>query len=425
MDTTTFQTQKDILAARIGIDSQKIGNISLQLDMLRKQGLLIDLNIAGTGMFTRQANFMELGIGFDVDDERTRRYTAGSKYLIPRDYVDQLKSVETRMRNLVYRYGLEVTGFAPYRWLPVTSYWKFREQWEGLLDEFNDAKAQIIARMPEFTDNLADEFAAGARRSWQSIVSQGYTAMISKNSRGDVIRTFTDGDAYVDAVVQSALSMLPTVKQVEDGLRADYRINMVTTDLDAAEQQAQAEIIRERANAEKRTAYMQTALLEQQFQQNQRLNELATEKAELERDELSIKVQAMMAAELEHAKEQLATMRSPFEEVFVALRQQMAKDAQDMLESVQKSGFLRGKVAEKGAGLLSFFDLMAVHSDKELRDKLMELKAQIGPIGDSRDKDTAGRDANQIAATLQQIVDLAHIEAQHLTEISKAAFVEL
>jgi len=35
----------------------QIAGVRIQLDILRKQGILIDLNISGTGMFTRVASF--------------------------------------------------------------------------------------------------------------------------------------------------------------------------------------------------------------------------------------------------------------------------------------------------------------------------------------------------------------------------------
>jgi hypothetical protein len=108
-------------------------------------------------------------------------------------------------------------------------------------------------------------------------------------------------------------------------------------------------------------------------------------------------------------------MTDPFEEVFAALRSQIANDCQKMLESVQKNGYVRGKIAEKGAGLLELYQLMAAHNDYELRDLLVNLKQSIGPVG-NRGDDSPDRDVEAIVATLSQIVSLSRDAAQDLTK---------
>jgi hypothetical protein len=95
--------------------------------------------------------------------------------------------------------------------------------------------------------------------------------------------------------------------------------------------------------------------------------------------EKEAKIEAMWKAEIEHARAQLGEIVSPFEEVFRNLRNRFADDAAEMLESIQKNGFVRGKVAEKGRGLVELFDMWAVHNDVELRAKLIDLKKAIGP----------------------------------------------
>ena len=101
-----------------------------------------------------------------------------------------------------------------------------------------------------------------------------------------------------------------------------------------------------------------------------------------------------------------------FEEVIRDLRNRIANDAAEILESVKGNGFVRGKVATRGRGLLEFFDLMAAHTDADLRYKLIELKSAIGPVGD---KNVPDRDVDKISDILNGIMDLADAEIESLT----------
>ncbi len=79
--------------------------------MLRKQGLLIDLNIAGTGMFSRAASWADLGIADIEEDKRSTQFTRGQKILIPDGMVKRLKSVKARMSQALERNSYKITGF--------------------------------------------------------------------------------------------------------------------------------------------------------------------------------------------------------------------------------------------------------------------------------------------------------------------------
>ena len=105
--------------------------------------------------------------------------------------------------------------------------------------------------------------------------------------------------------------------------------------------------------------------------------------------------------EAAHARKQLTELASPFEEVFNTMRQQFAEDAADMLESVKKNGFVRGKVKERGRGLIEMYDLMAIHDDGDLRRKLVELKSMLGPASENE------VNVDKVKATLEAITEFA------------------
>jgi hypothetical protein len=409
MTNENVTTQKEQAAEVTGLPETKIQTVSFELDYLRRNGLLLDINISGVGLFTRSAQLAEFGIG--ANDEKNTRYTAGSKYLIPKRTVDELRSVESRMRQMHTKFCTDVAGFRPFRWLPYTGYKAYKRRWSDLQAEFDEIKERILDNLDGYRDLLAQEFAQGAKKTWAAVEGQGYGAIIF-NHVG-----YYDKYAFVDAVVNLAISQFPSRSKIEDELHADYKVGVIFTDYDwqAAAESQKAQV--ETAIANKRAAYLQASMLQEEHDNQLRVNRLEQQKREIE-------IEAMMTAELEHAKGQLESMRHPFEEVFIALRQEIAQACEEILASITKNGFVRGKVAERASGLVEFYDLLAAHNDAELREKLADLKAKIGPIGD-RGKDDEKRNTVAITETLRQITEMANLEAGRLAELSRAAFVEI
>jgi hypothetical protein len=388
-----------------GIDESKVQHITIELDRLRRQGLLVEVVVSGISMFTRRAQFAEAGI--TEGDERVKRYTPGSKYLIPKPVVERLRSVEVRMREAInkYSYG-DIEGFRPYRWLPWKSYRAFRDRWDELLAEFEDLKVEIIGQYDYYRDELSEDYAASARQAWSSIVGQGYTAVIY-NGKG-----YWDRYEFIDAVVDDALRMFPTIQRIQTDLKADYKVGLVQSDIDIEQERAIAVLQQQKAEHEAHEAYLKQSLAQEQYDNERRMNQLAQREKELQ-------IQAMMQAEMEHAKAQLAEIKSPFEEVFTALRSQIADDCQTILESVQKNGYVPGKVATKARGLVEMFDLLAIHDDEKLREKLVELKSTLDTI--AVQKSETG--ITKVESTLEDIINLSHKVAEDL-DSCRASFLE-
>ena len=64
-DLPETNQRKQHVALVTGRQANQVTSVRIQLDVLRKQGLLIDLNISGTGMFTKTASFDEVGFAQD------------------------------------------------------------------------------------------------------------------------------------------------------------------------------------------------------------------------------------------------------------------------------------------------------------------------------------------------------------------------
>jgi hypothetical protein len=59
MTDTILDNRKVEVAARINIEADRIKTVQLQLNVLRNQGILVDLSVSGTGMFTRTATWCQ------------------------------------------------------------------------------------------------------------------------------------------------------------------------------------------------------------------------------------------------------------------------------------------------------------------------------------------------------------------------------
>lgn len=399
IDTTNRKHQVAIIT---GTDESKIFTVQMQLDILRKQGILIDLNITGTGMFTKSASFDEVGIARDSEkDARYEWIKPGTKFVIPEAPVKKLKSVESRMRQLLEKRTRKVTGFYPYRWLPFTAYETWKEEWTKAVSDFYQVKIEIIANRDEYIDVVADEYTRVAQSAWASIKAQGYKWAIINEKR-------MTQDDFISYIVEKAVALVPTVDEIEDKLHADYVTALVYGQEDAAIDEARAAEIREGIRLNRELSQIEVSL--------------AAEKAraeawniQAEQMEREAKIEAMMQAELEHAREKLKTITSPFEEIFTSLRHQFAEDASAILENIRKNGFVRGKVAEKGRGLIDLFDLMCTHDDRELRAKLATLKLELGEQGTKQNDES--RDIETITRTLNEIIDLSRDVTENLTSL--------
>lgn len=407
---TTTEDRKARAKSITGQDTTHV--VSLQLKSLRDNGILIDLNVSGTGMFQKTLTWLETGINETTGDARAANFTKGMKFLYPEEVIRKIKSLESQMRQLIGSYTFQITGFHPYRWLPYTAYQEFRSKWDKLVGEFAEVKADMVANHEKYVDVTADEYTKIAEDSWKSLTSGGkYKNLIIQ--RGDKKQTLTK-DEFISAFVSSTVAQIPSVEKIENRLTATYVTALVYGEADLAEDQLEAEEIRRRSKVKAEADDLTVRIKQEKLQQ-------LTRKGQLDRQERELKIEAMREAELENARQQLTNMVSPFMEVFNAMRERFAEDAKAIRDSIQKNGYVRGKVAEKGRGLIELFNLMAIHDDEQLRGALIDLKKSLGPISESQP-----RDAEQIKDILTDIINMASDATSALTaEPTSFSYLEI
>lgn len=383
------------------VTGKKAIPVRVQLDILRENGILIDLTIKGSGMFTKTASFDE--IGFLQDSDKDARYgwiKPGAKYLIPENAVKPLKSVVIRMRQVFEAHSRKVAGFSPYNWMPYTAHPAFVEKWKELHKEFYEIKADIIERRDEYVDTITSEYEKIALSAWKAMAAQDGGAVVVGGEKMDM-------EAFVSYMIEKAVSLVPSVDDIKEKLQADYITALVYSEYDAAKESAETEKIRNQLRAENEKADLENRLLLEQLR-------TVTLKNQDEHNEREVKIEAMRQAELEHARSQIKETVSPFVEVYKNALGECVERAADLLEAVKKGGVVRGKIAEKGRGLLEFYNMMLIPelTDERMVDKLTELQKLMGDAGT---KDEA-RDVAQITGKLKEIIELQGAVADEIEE---------
>src|SRR5512140_2720864 len=103
MDTMLSTRERKAKALQI-TGREPTNTVAIELKVLREQGILIDLNVSGTGMFQKTLTWLETGINDQAGDKRAENYTKGMKLLYPEPIVRKIKSVESRMRQHIGNY---------------------------------------------------------------------------------------------------------------------------------------------------------------------------------------------------------------------------------------------------------------------------------------------------------------------------------
>jgi len=397
--------------------------INLQLNFLRQEGILVDLNVSGTGMFQRTPSWAELGIPEFTGDKRTVQFTKGLKFLYPEDKVRKLKSFESRLRQNLDKHSYDVTGFKPFRWLPYTAYQAWRSKHDAIVEEANAFIQELIDCHADSLDHVASAFSEIAEAAWLSATT-GESANGRRVQKYDYVKLFDKSthnelvlrhDEFVDYIIKNAVQQVPTPEDIQAKVRFDYTTALVYGEQDVEADRAAAEGIRVQAQFDRERAALENQMLAEQARKQAWDNQAD----QMERETA---IEAMRQAEYDHHRAKLQETVSPFVEVYRAAMLQFIDHAKEILESVRKNRHVRGKVAERGRGLLDIYNLMVIPGmgDDRMMQRLSDLRDLLGPVDDG------ARDPEKIAAKLQEIVDLEdEVTSDLLTLPTAASFIEV
>ncbi len=409
----TMETQTQTLTERRAqvqqITGQRVDGVQLDLKKMRELGVLVDIDVHGSSMFTSKTSWAELGI--PTGDQRTKRLKRGQKDLIPHEYLGKLRSLETRFRQSLERHSFVLQGFRPWRWVPFTAYEKWRSEWDTLQNELTDLKGQIIENLETFRADIATDWKVIAFEAWAAIRARRNVdtefALITGHGTYDTLEAFTAG------LVDQATSQLPSAGAIEENLYVDYSNAMVVTGADVSEELARGQEAKNQAmlarNVEKLTRIEtghKLKMMEIETQEKQHI-------AQIKARDTAIRLEAMRSAELEHARKQIKSITSPWVEVIEQFRARISRDVADIADSIKRNGHVRGKVAEKARGLLDIYQLLgAAAGDDELEKALMDLRGSLVEVPKEARTQVGKYDTNSIETALSGLADLTHEAAQ-------------
>jgi len=396
MDTSA---PRQAAAAATGLAEDQIGQVYLELQRLRRQGLLIDVDVRGTTMFTRRATLTDLGI--PRTSMRGKTITPGQKFMIPRHVHGRLQSLAQRLRATLDKYAQDVTGFRPYRYLHYASYDAFTARWDELIAEWDELREYLLAHLDEWRDDYVAAEADRAGEAWDAIMAANGDAALALEI-DDSLVAFETRDEFIEWMIRRAAPLFPTAEAVEANLVADYKTAVLTSVADI-----DAEIARDEA-AQRRAAEERAARV------------AADEAARVARSEADLKMAAIRQAELEHARQQLATVVSPFEELFTNLRAWAFTEASEMADSIRRNGFFNPQVARRLRGFIELFEMKDATDDVDLAALLDELRrrAEATPRQTGRaGKAPADAEAlENLTTALSDVVEATRESAQRAAE---------
>lgn len=400
MTTSVIERQQQA-AERLGVQIDKVHVIEQEMKSMREAGLLIDLDIHGISQFSARVTYEEMGI--DQGDVRSERLRTGSKDLFP-VHAKKLRSLEARARQNLEKWAQKVSAFGQWRWLPWTAYEEFRTQHD-----------QIVAEMQAVVDDAAsswDVVAEENARYWARVAERAWRDMLSHRDIGeDFVILTTSGvkferwqrDAFVDYVVARAIGKMPGVESIRQ-TRIDYKTSILYAESEITAEQAAATEARARlAEAQRIEAEAEVALIDIE---SQRRLAAATERARIE---------AIKAAEMEHARRQLLAMGSPIQEALDSLRNTLYQAVSSSLEGLRKNGGFKGRASSKLADLYQYWKSMnaGLLRDDELEQALVELNDKMMTYV-ATDGEARQAQIGDIEAQLVELVTLTNNEARRI-----------
>lgn len=395
-DTTkTIEARTRKAAEKTGEDAGKIERVVYQVDKIRRMGVLVDIDVMGAGMFSRRATRKEWGV---VDkDDRADYLSGGERHLIPTEYQRRINSLASRARQLGADLGYTgIEGVYPWTLILFCDYADFRARWDAIAHDWAALKRELIANRDSFADLLAAKAEAGAARAWKAAKAQRLGKGPTFNGQ-----TFTSESDFVAEVVGHVVGQLPTVRDIRSRFVLEYRVaiaelqssieRMIQNDAETAGHYAAAsEAVRKAAEAE------------------------AAHKREI------------FALEMEHTKHRLEEFGSPIDALADAALARVEAIASNMLASVERNGFVRGKIASQAGGLVELLGTLAQlehESTASVMASVRKLEALIGPVGAAREG-SAPRDVGAITATLTAIIDSASKKAEDVAATGRFALLD-
>lgn len=223
MAKKTKKAIKQEASEMTGIAPENIKDVQLQLGRLRETGILIDVQVKGSSLFTRQSTWAELGI-FGAEDIRKERMTKGRKYLISPKLIKRWLSCESKLRQNLKKYGSRIAGFHPWTWIGYNAFPVWKENHEEIIYEMSMIKIEILEKYDEHIDALVTDFTEIAKLVYKKLTKGEKISLVLET--GQIIEKESE---FIEVVVDRARENMPTPKMIGEEMGGYYQTAIVFT----------------------------------------------------------------------------------------------------------------------------------------------------------------------------------------------------
>jgi len=156
------------VAEQTGEDPDRIRLVEMQLDMLLKVGVVVDIDATGLSLFSVKAPWEMWGV--PASSARRAHLTAGSLSLFPKSVVNGVRSkAQSAVNSLDAHYSFPVPGL-PGRWVPYTAY-------RAWLEDFNHRVADLDRYVQQHILECYDVLVRQAERDVSRMAREAYNSL--------------------------------------------------------------------------------------------------------------------------------------------------------------------------------------------------------------------------------------------------------
>ena len=169
-----YEDIRQQVAVRTGETPDRIHLVEMQLDMLLKAGVLVDVDATGLSLFSIKAPWEMWGV--PESSARRAHLTAGSLSVFPKQIVNGIRSrVQSAINALDIHYSFLVPGL-PGRWVPYTAY-------RAWLDDFGRRVADLEHYVQMQCLDCYDDLVHQAERDMGRMAREAYSSLRALDRR--------------------------------------------------------------------------------------------------------------------------------------------------------------------------------------------------------------------------------------------------
>lgn len=393
---------------------------------MRDEGIALDIDVLGLSMLKTSVDWY-LDLGVLQDDTRRKRLSPGRKDLIADG---RLNSLQTRIRNLFYRYSHSVMALGSYRYMSDEQFAQWHPLHQELVAQFNAVRDEYIANYDYYLQELEIDYRQMAAETYAALAGRGGIA------EQEFTKQFTLSE-FADAVINKVRNKIPTPHEMAAKIKVVVHVATWMLPVEALQELSEEEELyaelqakrderdmfarTERAWVEKHEAIAAEARAKQYAAEAEATQQerVAIAEADAEIQRIRDETRAIKTAQLELARQSVQEIVNPFDEILANVRADIHSKVNKIAANIQKRGFVAGKQAEAIQNMVDMFRVMNTANDDELAAKIEELRIAMLQTGTTTKRDTEGIKTalSNIAATCLKEAD-ALIEETYLDEFS-------